>query len=129
MSAELMDNRVVGRLSEWLVEKQLLERGWHTVRLDTGQMLASNADLPAIKEECHISLQVKTTNAKSEHGFSHSLSFGYATGCLRNRKSIFNSKKGPLLADVIVGVSYDSSPRFVVMPVALVVHPSRRLLH
>ena len=50
MSAELMDNRVVGRLGEWLVEKQLLERGWHTVRLDTGQMLASNADLPAIKE-------------------------------------------------------------------------------
>ena len=50
MSAELMDNRVVGRLGEWLVEKQLLERGWHSVRLDTGQMLASNADLPAIKE-------------------------------------------------------------------------------
>ena len=44
MSAELIDNRGVGRLGELLVEKQLLERGWHTVRLDTGQMLASNAE-------------------------------------------------------------------------------------
>ena len=61
---------------------------------------------------------MKTTNAKSEHSHSQSLSFGYATGYLRDHKPIFNSKPGPLLADVIVGVSYGSSPRFVVMPVA-----------
>ena len=108
---------MVGRLGELLTEQQLLERGWRPVRLDTAQ-LASNADLLAIKGMCRLSLQVKTTNAKSEHSHSQSLSFGYATGYLRDHKPIFNSKPGPLLADVIVGVSYGSSPRFVVMPVA-----------
>ena len=40
--------KMVGRLGELLVEQQLIERGWHPVRLDTAQM-ASNADLLAIK--------------------------------------------------------------------------------
>ena len=119
MSVELMDNRVVGRLGELLVEQKLLEQGWHPVRLDTAQMMAANADLLAIKGKHRISLQVKTTNAKSGHSFSHSLSFGYATGYLRNGESIFNSKPGPLWADVIVGVHYDFLPRFFVLPVAL----------
>ena len=109
--------KMVGRLGELLVEQQLLERGWHPVRLDTAQM-ASNADLLAIKGKYRVSLQVKTTNAKSEHSHSQSLSFGYATGYLRDHKPIFNSKSGPLLADAIVGVSYGSPTRFVVMPVA-----------
>ena len=39
--------KMVGRLGELLVEQQLIERGWHPVRLDTAQM-ASNADLLAI---------------------------------------------------------------------------------
>ena len=109
--------KMVGRLGELLVEQQLIERGWHPVRLDTAQM-ASNADLLAIKGKYRVSLQVKTTNAKSEHSHSQSLSFGYATGYLRDHKPIFNSKSGPLLADAIVGVSYGSPTRFVVMPVA-----------
>ena len=108
---------MVGRLGELLVEQQLLERGWHPVRLDTAQM-ASNADLLAIKGKCRVSLQVKTTNVKSKHSHSQSLSFGYATGYLRDGKPIFNSKPSPLLTDVIVGVGYDSPSRFVVMPVA-----------
>ena len=119
MSVETMDNRMVGRLGELLVKQKLIEQGWHPVRLDTAQMMATNADLLAIKEKQRVSLQVKTTNAKSGHSFSHSLSFGYATRYLRNRESIFNSKPSPLWADVIVGVHYDSSPRFVVLPVAL----------
>ena len=109
--------KIVGRLGELLVEQQLLERGWHPVRLDTAQM-ASNADLLAIKEKCRVSLQVKTTNVKSKHSHSQSLSFGYATGYLRDGKPIFNSKPSPLVADIIVGVGYDSPSRFVVMPVA-----------
>lgn len=117
MSVELLDNRMVGRLGELLVENKLLELGWHIVRLDTGQMLASNADLLAIKERDRVSLQVKTTNVG--HSFSHSLGFGYATGYLLSGKPIFNSKPGPLSADVIVGVSYGPSPKFVVLPVAL----------
>ena len=115
MSVELI-GKMVGRLGELLVEQQLLERGWHPVRLDTAQM-ASNADLLAIKEKCRVSLQVKTTNVKSKHSHSQSLSFGYATGYLRDGKPIFNSKPSPLVADVIVGVGYDSPSRFVVMPV------------
>ena len=81
--------------------------------------MASNADLLAIKEKCRVSLQVKTTNVKSKHSHSQSLSFGYATGYLRDGKPIFNSKPSLLVADVIVGVGYDSPSRFVVMPVAL----------
>ncbi len=109
--------KMAGRLGELLVEQQLLECGWHPVRLDTAQM-ASNADLLAIKKKCRVSLQVKTTNVKSGHSHSQSLSFGYATGYLRDGKPIFNSKPSPLVADVVVGVGYDSPPRFVVMPVA-----------
>ena len=109
--------KMVGRLGELLVEQQLIERGWHPVRLDTAQM-ASNADLLAIKENCRVSLQVKTTNVKSKHSHSQSLSFGYATGYLRDGKPIFNSKPSPLVADVVVGVGYDSPSKFVVMPVA-----------
>ena len=48
--------KMVGRLGELLVEQQLLERGWHPVRLDTAQM-ASNADLLAIKEKCRVSFR------------------------------------------------------------------------
>ena len=62
--------KMVGRLGELLVEQQLLERGWHPVRLDTAQLLASKADLLAIKGKYRVSPQVKTTNAKSEHSHS-----------------------------------------------------------
>ena len=112
--------KMIGRLGELLVEQQLIERGWHPVRLDTAQM-ASNADLLAIREKCRVSLQVKTTNIKSRHSHSQSLSFGYSTGYLRDphgSQPIFNSKPSPLVADVVVGVGYESPPRFVVMPVA-----------
>ena len=72
-----MNIKLIGRLGELLVEKELLERGWHLVRLDTAQM-ASNADLVAIKKMHRTALQVKTTsNAKAENPHSLSLFFGY----------------------------------------------------
>ena len=113
-----MDNRLIGRLGELLVEQQLITRNWHPVRLDTAQ-LASNADLVAIKEMQRVSLQVKTTNnEKSPH--APVLTFGFSTGYLSHHKPVFNSKPSPLMADIIVGVSYAAtSPRFVVLPVAL----------
>ena len=42
-----------------------------------------------------------------------SLSFGYATGYLRDRKSIpfFNAKPGPFLIDVVVSVSYGEAEK------------------
>ena len=112
--------KMVGRLGELLVEQQLIERGWHPVRLDTAQM-TSNADLLAIREKCRVSLQVKTTNINLRHSHSQSLSFGYSTGYLRDphgSQPIFHSKPSLLVADVVVGVGYESPPRFVVMPVA-----------
>ena len=109
---------MTGRLGELLVEQQLLERGWYPVRLDTAQM-AANADIVALNRERRVSLQVKTTDAKTGHSHSNSVGFGYATAYLREGKSIFNSKPSPLVADVVVGVKYDSgNSRFVVMPVA-----------
>ncbi len=115
-----MDIKLIGRLGELLVEKQLFEHGWHPVRLDTAQM-ASNADLVAIKGMHRVSLQVKTANnATSENPFSLSLAFGYyGTSYLHGSKPMFNSKPSPLVADIVVGVSYGASPRFVVLPVAL----------
>ena len=115
-----MDIRLIGRLGELLVEQQLIERGWHPVRLDTAQ-LASNADLVAIKGMHRVSLQVKTANnPKSEDPHSLSLAFGYyGPKYLDRSKPMFNSKPSPLVADIIVGVSYGASPRFVVLPVAL----------
>lgn len=110
--------KMTGRLGELLVEQQLLERSWYPVRLDTAQM-AANADIVALNRERRVSVQVKTTDATTGHGNSDSVGFGYATAYLREGKSIFNSKPSPLVADVVVGVRYDSgNSRFVVMPVA-----------
>ena len=110
--------KMTGRLGELLVEQQLLERGWYPVRLDTAQM-AANADIVALNRERRVSLQVKTTDAKTKHSHYNSVSFGYAAAYLREGKPIFNSKPSPLVADVVVGVNYGSENlRFVVMPVA-----------
>jgi len=114
-------NPRTGLLGELAVEMHLVQQGWHPVRLDTAQM-ASNADLIAIKRQQRVSVQVKTTSAETQNGSDNSagwLSFGYATGYLREKKSIFNSKNSPLIADVVVAVSYHPQrTRFVVMPVA-----------
>lgn len=118
-------NPRIGLLGELEVEMQLVERGWHPVRLDTAQM-ASNADLLAVNRQLRVSIQVKTTNAQSQHNADRNrdaagwLSFGYSTGYLREKKPIFNAKKSPLVADVVIAVSYSpQGSRFVVMPVAL----------
>lgn len=107
----------VGLLGELEAELVLVRQGWHPVRLDTGQM-AANADLLAISRKHRICIQVKTTNADQQH--SHSwLQFGYSTGYLKDGRPIFNSKDSPLVADVIVAVSYRvNNSRFVVLPVA-----------
>jgi hypothetical protein len=107
----------VGRLGELLVEQQLVERGWHPVRLDTSQM-AANADLLAINKAKRVSIQVKTTNAYHKHAHSDFLGFGYASSHLQKETPVFNSKLSPLIADIIVAVHYHpTTPRFVVMPV------------
>jgi hypothetical protein len=114
-------NPRIGLLGELAVEMQIVQHGWHPVRLDTAQM-ASNADLIAVNRQQRVSIQVKTTNAETQNKKGDSagwLSFGYATGYLRDSKSIFNSKNSPLIADVVIAVSYHPlKTRFVVMPVA-----------
>lgn len=108
----------VGMLGELEVEMRLIEEKWHPVRLDTAQM-ASNADLLAVNRKHRVSIQVKTTDAHKEHSHSKWLGLGYSTGYLRENKSIFNSKNSPLIADVVIGVSYKpDKSRFIVMPVA-----------
>ena len=97
---------------------QLARLGWHPVRLDTAQM-ASNADLLAIRGKKRVSLQVKTTDAKKRHSHSDWLGFGYATGYLRDKSKIFNSKPSSIIADIVVAVSYaPNASEFFVLPVA-----------
>lgn len=106
-----------GLLGELQVEQRLVENGWHPVRLDTAQM-ASNADLLAINKKHRVSIQVKTTNSVKKHSHRDCLGFGYSTGYIREKATIFNSKTSPLVADIVVGVSYDpKEPRFVPLPV------------
>jgi hypothetical protein len=114
-----MQNVNLGLLGELEVEQRLVERGWHPVRLDTAQM-ASNADLLAIDRERRVSIQVKATNAGARHSHSDYLGFGYSTGYLQDKLSVFNSKQSPLIADVVVGVAYaPGESRYVVLPVGL----------
>lgn len=109
----------VGLLGELEVELQLVRAGWHPVRLDTAQM-ASNADLLAVNRKKRVSIQVKATDTEKQHSHSQFLGFGYSTGYVRDKKPFFNSKRSPLIADVIIAVSYRSNAsRFVVLPVAL----------
>ena len=117
--SEALTSPRVGRLGELHVEMALVQQRWHPVRLDTAQM-ASNADLLAVNQRHRIAIQVKTTDADKDHSHSKWLGFGYSTGYVRDQKSIFNSKASPLIADVVVGVSYKASgPRFIVMPVVV----------
>ncbi len=67
--------------------------------------MASNADLLAVDQRHRVSIQVKTTDAGSGNSHSGSLGFGYASGYLRDRSPVFNSKESPLIADVVVGVA------------------------
>jgi hypothetical protein len=107
----------VGLLGELQVEQQLVERGWHPVRLDTGRM-AANADLLAINRRRRVAIQVKTT-AGSGHSHSDCLAFGYANSYLTKGLPVFNAKESPLTADVVVAVHFQAhASRFVVMPVA-----------
>jgi len=108
----------VGLLGELEVEMQLARNGSHPVRLDTAQM-ALNADLLAINRRKRVSIQIKTTDAEKQHSHSLWLGFGYSTGYIRENKPIFNSKRSPLIADVVVAVSYTpNASKFVVLPVA-----------
>lgn len=109
----------IGLLGELELELQLVQKGWHPVRLDTAQM-ASNADLLAVNRKQRVSIQVKTTDAGKKHSHADWLGFGYSTAYLRDKKPVFNSKVSPLIADVIVGVSYKAAAtRFIILPVAL----------
>lgn len=109
----------IGRIGELEVELELVRRGWHALRLDTSQR-AWNADLLCAKGPYRVAIQVKATDADKGHGHSKSLGFGYATGFLRDKKTVFNSKSGPLIADVVVAVSSSKmGSRFVVLPVGL----------
>lgn len=108
----------IGRLGELEVELALVKRGWHAIRLDTARM-AANADLLAIQKRVRISIQVKTTNATTKHSHWECLGFGYSTNYIKYNRQIFNTKDGPLIADVVVAVSYrEPGPRFVILPVA-----------
>jgi len=103
----------IGLLGELFVEQKLVENDWHPVRLDTAQM-AANADLIALKKSQRINIQVKTTQ---EAG---SFSFGYAQSFLNNGTPFFNSKSSPIIADVVVGVMYNSTESTsVVLPIAV----------
>ncbi len=119
-----MSTRNIGLLGELAVETELVYREWHPVRLDTAQM-ATNADLIAIKRHKKVSIQVKTTDAIIPHTHSKSFGFGRAGAYLDSKATedivpFFNSKESPLIADVIIGVLYNSDNRqFVILPVAM----------
>lgn len=133
LSGVLSDDVALGRiglLGELAVEMELAKRGWHPVRLDTAQM-AANADLLAVNREQRVAIQVKTTNLNMQKGQGKWLQFGYATNYLRSRHEaepvpLFNAKKSPMIADVVIAVGYsDEGCRFVVIPVGFAERPCR----
>ena len=119
-----MSTRNIGLLGELAVETELVYREWHPVRLDTAQM-AANADLIAIKRHQKISIQVKTTDAITEHSHSKAFGFGNAGAYLNSKVTenivpFFNSKESPLITDVVIGVLYKPNSRqFAILPVAM----------
>ena len=108
----------IGRVGELEVELELVRRGWHALRLDTSQK-AWNADLLCAKGPYRVAIQVKATDADKGHSHSKYLGFGYSTGFLRDGKKVFNSKSGPLIADVVVAVSSSKAGSRFVVPVGL----------
>lgn len=118
MSEEVEPDVRTGLLGELEVELELVRKGWHPVRLDTAQM-AANADLLAVNKTQRLSIQVKTTSYDRGHSHSGRLGFGFCNKAVLDGAPIFNRKRSPLIADVIIGVSQRfSGSSFVVMPVA-----------
>lgn len=112
----------IGRLGKQLLEKRLRKHGWRPKRIDR-EREASNADIRALsldgaRRVC-LKAQVSDADIKNRGG---SIFFGKSGNYLLGSRSIFNSKPGSVIADIVVGVSYDShdieSSRFMVMPVA-----------
>ena len=113
----------IGQLGKHLLEKRLRKHGWRPKRIDR-EGEASNADIRALSldgERCvYLKVQVSNADVKNRGG---SILFGNSGNYLLGRsKSIFNSRPSPVVADIVVGVSYDfddiESSRFMVMPVA-----------
>lgn len=106
----------VGLIGELRVELRLAEMGWRPLRLDS-RRAAVNADLIAVQRDRRVAIQVKATGPGHSH--SDSMGFGASKAFLQDGTSIFNSKEGAFLADLVVGVNYSATDcRFVVMPVA-----------
>ena len=109
----------IGLIGELLVELKLAELGWRPIRLDS-RRAAANADLIAIRGAKRTVIQVKTSHAQTGGSHPYSLHLGRAGGFLRAGSAFFNSKDGPLAADLIVGVYYrPSAARFFVLPVSI----------
>jgi len=82
--------------------------------------MASNADLIAINATRRVMIQVKTTDGRDSNSHGSSLGFGYSSGYLIDGITIFNSKKSPLIADIVIGVRFLlGNSRFVILPVGL----------
>lgn len=109
----------IGLIGELLVELKLAELGWHPIRLDS-RRAAANADLIALRGAERTVIQVKTSHAQTGGSHPYSLHLGRAGAFLRTGSSFFNSKDGPMAADLIVGVYYrPSATRFFVLPVSV----------
>ena len=111
-----VDIALVGEID---ARRELAAEGWLTINTNTEKGNFPNVDLIAVKRFDTRTIQVKTTNAE-EGSHKDCLFLGRAEAWLNFKTPFFNSKQGPIKANVVILVhARRGGSRFVVLPVAL----------
>ena len=94
----------VKALGERIVANELTFRGWLAVNTNSGEENSPNIDLIALKDEKRVTIQVKTTSARSHKG-------QHFMGYYKEGGGYFNTKNGPS-CDFVVAVYVYSPARY-----------------
>ena len=96
-----LSSNAIKALGERIVANELTFRGWLAVNTNSGEENSPNIDLIALKGEKRITIQVKTSGARSHKG-------QHFMGYYKEEGRYFNTKDGPS-CDFVVAV-YVYSP-------------------
>lgn len=111
-----VDISLVGEIE---TRRELAAEGWLTINTNTEKGNFPNVDLIAIEGNVARGIQVKTTNAESG-SHRHYLFLGRGERWLTDQTPFFNSKPGPIKANIVVLVhAKRKGSRFIVLPVGL----------
>ena len=106
-----LSSNAVKAVGERIVANELTFRGWLVVNANSGEENSPNIDLIALKDDERVTIQVKTSGARS-HKDQHFM------GYYREEGSYFNTKPGPT-CDFVVSVYVYAPSRYSCLVLAV----------